>query len=529
LAEAKPKVFVREATGLVRNISGPSAFIANLCFINIALGVLTYTSAPYIFPGADVVTATILATLFSIIVSLMYTMFCWAMPRTGGDYIYVSRTIHPMVGFVANFNVTFWYTFFIGISTNWITTFALSPALLILGTITNNSGLITMASTVARPMNIVIIGLIVTIFIAAVMVLGTRLTFSINNLLFIVSIIGVVIMLGLLLSNTHASFVQDFNKYASYNAIIGNASANGYSSTGPNNFKATLGVMPFIFASTGYGIITAYFAGEVKSIRKNALYSQVLSTAVAGGVLAVLGGLAISVFGYNFLGSITDLSYTGSKAYPFAAPPYFNLFVSMLTNNPLVLDVLTISFVAAIMISFLPTYMVSTRNIFAWSFDRVVPSKFSDVNDRFHTPVYAIALVAILQAIGLIAYTYGPPAFLSLVSGAGLAEIITFIIVAIAAIIFPFRLREIYKNSPANKNVAGIPIISIVGAVSLAFYLLLEYFYLSNPLYGANIPAVYEAIGISIGLPIVIYAISYFRNKSRGLDMGLAFKTLPPE
>jgi len=451
------------------------------------------------------------------------------MPRTGGDYVYVSRTLNPLVGFVANFNVTFWYTFCIGISTNWITTFALSPALLILGTITNNAGLISMAGTVAQPMNIVIIGLIVTIFIAAIMLLGTRATFSINNILFIISIVGVVIMIGLLVSNTHASFVNDFNQYASYNAIIGNATASGYSSTGPNATTATLGVMPFIFASTGYGIITAYFAGEVKSVRKNALYSQVFSTAVGGAVLAVLGGLAVYVFGYNFLGSITDLSYSGSKAYPFAAPPYYNLFVSMLTHNPLVLDILAISFVAAIMISFLPTYMVSTRNIFAWSFDRVVPTKFSDVSERFHTPVYAIVLVAILQAVGLITYTYGPPAVLSLVSGAGMAEILTFIIVAIAAIVFPFRLKQVYKGSPADKSIAGIPLISIVGVVALAFYLLLEYFYVSNPLYGANIAAVYEAIAISIGLPIIIYVASYYHNKSRGIDMGLAFKSIPPE
>ncbi len=40
---------------------------------------------------------------------------------------------------------------------------------------------------------------------------------------------------------------------------------------------------------------------------------------------------------------------------------------------------------------------------------------------------------------------------------------------------------------------------------------------------------VYEAIAVSISLPIIVYAIAHFRNKSHGIDMGLAFKTTPPE
>ncbi len=529
LSQARPQVFAREATGLVREVGISSSFIANLSFINIALGVLTYTSAPYIFPGSNPVLATIIATIFSIFISFMYTLFVWAMPRTGGDYVYVTRIINPLVGFVANFNVTFWYTFFIGIATNWVTTLAISPALLILGTVTSNHAVINLAITLDKPENIVIIGIIVTIVMALIMISGTRITFRVNNLLFIVSIVGVAVMLGLLLTNNHSSFVNDFNQFASYNNITATAHNGGYSPQGSNDALATLGVMPFIFASTGYGIITSYFAGEVKSVRKNALYSQVLATTVGGAMLAVLGGLGISVFGYDFLGSITALYYSGSSAYPFSVTPFFNLFVSMLTHNPIVLWLLAIAFVAAIMISFLPTYMVSTRNIFAWSFDRIVPAKLSSVNERTHTPTYAIIAVAVLQAIGLVSYTYGPPVFLSLVSGAGMAEILTFIIVAIAAVIFPFRLKEIYKNSPANKNVGPVPLISIFGIVSLSFYLLLEYFYLSNPLYGANVPAVYEAIGVSIGLPIVIFALSYVRNRSKGLDPSLAFKSIPPE
>jgi len=443
--------------------------------------------------------------------------------------VLMSRVIHPAVGFIASFNVTFWYIFFIGIMTNWVTTFSLSPALLIVGNVTGNQSLIDLANTLARPENVVIVGLVVVIFNSLLMIRGVRATFTVNNIMFVISIVGVALMVWFLGTSTNADFARAFGRFASYDAIISAAHATGYSAQGPSPFVATLGVMPFIFASTGYGIITSYFAGEAKSIKKNAFYSQVVAAAIGGAMLALLGGLALRVFGYDFLGSITHLAYSGAAEYPFSVPPYFNLFVSLLTENPAILWVLAASYVASMLIALPPTYMLSTRNIFAWSFDRVIPSSFSNISDRFHTPVYAIIAVAVLQFIGLVAYTYGPPEFLSLVAGAGMAEIFSFMVVAIAAIIFPLRQKKLYASSPANISVGPIPLISIAGVVSLGFYLLLAYFYLTNPLYGANTPPVFTAIAVSVLLPLVVFIASYYYSKTKGLDLSLAFKELPPE
>jgi amino acid transporter len=529
VASTNPNSFAREATGFVREISTLSAFIANLSFINIALGILTYTTAAYVFPGSDPVVATVIATGFSICVSLMYTLLSWAMPRSGGDYIMVSRVLNPVVGFIANFNVTFWYVFFIGIATNWITTFSLAPAILTVGNLTGDQSLVSLANTLSHPQNIVAIGIVVIVFNVAIMMRGVRVTFTVNNVMFLFSMVGIGTVIWLLVTNTNADFVKAFSTYGNYNDILSAAHTSGYSPHGPNAIMATLGVMPFIFASTGYGIITSYFAGEVKSIKKNAFMSQVLSALVGGAMLAIIGALAINVFGYDFLGSITMLGTIGASQYPFSVPPYLNLFVSILTKNPTVLWLLAATLAAAIIISFLPTYMIATRNIFAWSFDRVIPIKFSSINDRTHSPAYAIGAVAILQFVGLIAYTYGPSAFLSLISGAGLAEIITFMIVALAAIVFPFKRKDLYENTSARINLGPVPLISIVSTISLAFYALLEYFYLSNVNYGANIMPVYGMTAVSLVLPAVIFAASYYYNKRRGLDLLLAFKGLPPE
>jgi len=130
-------VFIRDATGLVRNISILDAFLASLGFMALPLALLTYTTGPYLFPGSDLVFATILTTVLIIPLVLMYTLFSWAMPRSGGDYVYVSRTLHPLLGFISSFSMMFWFIFFIGFEANWAVTLAISPSLLIIGTVTS--------------------------------------------------------------------------------------------------------------------------------------------------------------------------------------------------------------------------------------------------------------------------------------------------------------------------------------------------------------------------------------------------------
>ena len=78
-------------------------------------------------------------------------------------------------------------------------------------------------------------------------------------------------------------------------------------------------------------------------------------------------------------------------------------------------------------------------------------------------------------------------------------------------------------------KVAGIPLTSISAVICLIFFVLLEYFFLTNSLYGANIPAVYEAIAFSLAVPIIIFVASYYYCKSKGIDLSLAFREIPPE
>jgi amino acid transporter len=521
------RVFVRDATGLVRAISGVDAFLACIGFLAVPLGLFTYTSAIYLFPGSDPVLATVIATVFSLFVSLMYTLFAWAMPRAGGDYVFMSRSLHPSLGFVFNGHLMIWYLVSTVFYTAGITTFAIAPSLLILGTVTGNQSLIGSANTLSAPLNVTIVGTVLIAIMVLVLLTGVRPTFKLTNVLVILSFVGYAVMLWLLAANNNADFVQVFNKFASYQGMIQAAHSAGFSPSSPTPFSQTLGITYFIFLTTGFGIATSYYAGEVKSVKRTLMISQILPTLLIGILLAVLGGLAVRDFGYDFLGSVWFLSSNSSSQYPFSVPPFWGLFVSMLTDNPAVLWLIAVTWTAAVISAIPPIFTAVSRSFFAWSFDRILPTKFAAVNQKYGSPTYSVILIGVIAEVALILSNY--TSFLTFAAGVGIAFMIAFIFVAIAAIVFPFTRKDIYSNSIAKINLGPVPLITLAGIVSLVWYVTMLYFLLSNPLYGANIPPTWLAIGATLVVPLVVYVGAYFYRKKQGLDLSLSLKEIPPE
>ena len=43
-------------------------------------------------------------------------LFASVYPRSGGEYVFPSRVVHPSVGFVVSFIQAFWYAFYFGLN-----------------------------------------------------------------------------------------------------------------------------------------------------------------------------------------------------------------------------------------------------------------------------------------------------------------------------------------------------------------------------------------------------------------------------
>jgi amino acid transporter len=242
-----------------------------------------------------------------------------------------------------------------------------------------------------------------------------------------------------------------------------------------------------------------------------------------------------------------DNWYNGYVANPLNVLPNLTLFAGILANNPALVLFLGIGIVAGFILVAPQCMILMSRILFAYSFDRVAPTWIADVNERFHTPVKAIA-VAVAGGIVMLLFLSGvlgssnSATALSLYSYAGLATIgVTFTIVSITAIVFPYRNKQLYEAATISKRkVAGVPMITLLGVVSLLYcagtiiwYTYDQAFYFGACSSGAVVACDYNWFLVIL---VILFAATigyYFAmrsfRKARGLPFDLAFAEIPPE
>jgi APA family basic amino acid/polyamine antiporter len=514
-------LYTRQATGLVREIGLGSSIALNVSFISIPLAVLIATQAPAAFPGADPLWVTLIAAVLCVFPTLLYGLFMAVMPRTGGDYVFVSRTAHPWVGFAAYFNVTAWY----------LAPFGFSSAFTTIGAAADSPTFTRWATDVTSKNWGFAIGSVTLVLVFLLMSMNIRVTLRIYQVLFAISLLGVILSIILLLLHGRGDFRDAVSGFGGdYDKVIRDAHAAGYAGGAKFDFSNTILAMPLAFASFGYAIVTTYAGGEVRSPRSTGIKGMLLSLAIAGTLVALLMGLASRTFGNDFLGSATTLSNSGDENYPFSSPSFFFFFVSMLTSSTTLIVIISISFIVAFIVALPATFLIATRSLFAWSFDRVLPARISSVNERTHSPLVANTIVLVVTLIYLALIVYGTSYFLEIFFTAGLAELLTFMVVALCGIVFAYRRRELYERAPITRKwMAGIPVLTIVGVIALAVYILFFYPLATNDTLGANSSTGWWATAIIASIGIVIWPISYLVNKNRGVDLNLTYRELPPE
>jgi basic amino acid/polyamine antiporter, APA family len=523
--------YTRQATGLVREISVGSNIALNVSFVSLPLAALVATEAPFSFPGANPFWVTVICVILCIVPTLLYGMLTKVMPRSGGDYVFVSRTIHPWLGFAANFNISAWYLLVIAYFGYLLAPLGFSPAFTALGVATHNSTFLQWGATLgtSKPWGFAI-GAIILVLCAALMSMSLRRALKIYGVLFLFSLVSVALSIIVLAIHGRGDFISSVTQFGgNYNKIITDAHKAGYAGSATFSFKNTILAMPLAFASFGYAIVSAYAGGEIRSAKTRSLRAMLYSLAISGILVALLMALALRTFGNDFLGSATYLSNTGSKLYPFGSPAFFFFFVSMVAHNPVLIGLINFSYIAAYVVALPATFLIVSRNLFAWSFDRVLPDKVSDVNEKTHSPIVANVIILIATLLYLVLIIWGTTGFLDIFYTAGLAELLTFFVVAITGILFPVLRRELYERSPIRGTFLGVPTISLIGIAALIIYALFFYPLATNDVLGANTTLGWVITGVIAGVGILGYPVSYLLNRARGIDLSLAFKQLPPE
>lgn len=526
------KIFTRQATGLTKDIGGLDTFVYNVNNQNIGIGVaFMLLFVPGFYAGADMFGAMLIGLVLALPMAFVYALFSAAIPRSGGDYVYISRTLHPMLGFVASWNWVAWMTVYIGVPAAYLAQYGLSGFFRIAGVATGNAGLIDVANSFVNPWVTFIAGAVLIVAFAVIFAAGTKIYFRLQNIVFGIGMIGVALAIGLAFLGSSSEFAANFDRYVAAAGGITNASSVAFQ---PEPYSAE----QTFFSSTWpqfivlFAITSSFLGGEVRRARVSQLIGMPGGVVFVTFFMFLLTAGLVQLVGLPLLGGISA-NYFSPDALGLAFVPAYNeLVAAAFMDNVIIALLLGFTFVFWTYVWLPINFLASTRAFLAWSLDGLMPARLSEVNAQRHTPTMAIVIVAILGLISLFLYTQGVINTLYGIFG----WVLSFLTCAVAAIFFPFRQRAVFESSPVAWRVAGIPVMSIAGVVATAALLVVEWIWWADPINGLQYTP--DVLGdhrmwIASAGVLVTGAIWYLAARAlqarRGVRVERAFAEIPPE
>jgi amino acid transporter len=526
--------FARQATGLVRQAGALDVFIYNTNFINIAIGVaFIFLFVPAgAYPGANVYVTILLTVLVVLPTNLVYGALASIMPRSGGDYVYVSRTLGPLWGLAANWNYTVWSFFYIGVPAAFLGKYGISSLMRTIGVYSGNPNLVNVGTFFASPVGTFLAGVVLIAVFTAIFITGLSTYMRVQNVLFVVAMLGLVAIVVVALGTSADQYVARFNAYFAsvtghpdtHKVILDTLGKNAPAATA-FDLHDTVAAMTWAFSVLGFGLASAYIGGEVKGANRAQMRGMVGSVLFSAAWMLLLVAVVVHVIPYDLIGAISAAD-PGKTGVGFT--PVFTELVSVLTSNWLLLLLIGVGF-CLWTYAWLPIYIITaTRNMLAWAFDGLLPVRVSAVDERFHSPIVAILISSGLGVVFLGVYAFDTS--FQVISGF-FGQVWTYMLAGIAAIVLPYKLRDLFEASPVRWRVAGVPVLSILGVLSIVGMGVIEYAYLNDPNSGISLRApTMILINVAVFLSgFVFYVITRAVRARQGVDLGLAFAEIPPE
>jgi amino acid transporter len=536
-------VFAREATGLVRGVSPFSAAIFNLS--NAPVGfVIVYSSVLGFgfFAGGSVLLGTVIAVLGSIPVLLNYVFLTASMPRTGGDYVFISRLLHPALGFAANFGLAVIQIIGAGAVATFVALLGVSPAFSTLSNITGSQACADIATWSATKHGSFIIGAVVLTVLAALLVRGTATALRFNSAAWFIGFFSLMIMIGVLLFTSRSGFKAEFNSFVSrtadlpngYDAVIARGAQAGFAERDSLYMLWPL-VAVGMFGS-GWFFWSTYISGEIKGARQLGREMRMImfGAVINAAVLILALALIIKTFGYEFISSLTWLLTNAPDQVPFftGEGAHVVFLTGLASGSDILASIFVVTFIAWTL-PLLTCYLLGVqRCAFAWSFDQIMPAKLSEVSPRTQTPVFLILVVWVLTLASTAVSAFTDlvvQIFASTFLGTALFSMF---LASVAAVVFPYRKPEVYRASPiARYSIGRIPLITVTGVAGLLFTLAWCAAYVVFPEFGmhANSSVLTLVLVGSFVLGLVIYYVARAVRVNQGIPMDLVFAEVPPE
>lgn len=336
--------------------------------------------------GGWVLPAFVLASVPALLAALAYAALSSAMPRAGGSYVFVSRTLHPFWGFIASFSQWFGLSVVIGVVAYMSIPF--------LGTVLRLAGLTSTADLLSSGTPRLAASLVLLWLFAGMNLLGLR-TLQAGMVAMVAltfALASIVLVAGLVY--TRADFLA---------AVAGDAGVLPDAPLpAPAGWPGFLQASALLFASyIGFDAI-AQAGGEARDPAR----SLPRATLVTFGLVAV--------FYWLFTAAVYRIvpwtyMYQASLKGDISAPSLLSQVLSPAWTALLSLGA------ALALVKDLPAMLLSvSRLVFAWARDGLFPSVLLRVHGRTGSPYAAILFSTGVSTLGILGSHYAGDIFLGI-------------------------------------------------------------------------------------------------------------------
>ncbi len=503
---ATTKLFTRQATGLVRSVSPTTMLLANLGEIAFGTGILTLNFYNGIYAGGNAALTVLIFTLVGMFEAYIYFHVIRTVGRTGGDYVWISRNLGPVIGGLLTLGFVFTGLPFIAISLNWLWTLSLGPSASAIASVSSSgSSLASAIGTItSTPLDLLVISLVILALVTAVNLFSPKSGYLLLSGFVIVALVGTLMMAGVYVG-LGSSGIQ--SSISSYLAKAGDSSYSHYASQGaPFSLTNTFLLLPAAAYVMPWINNAAAFSGELKNLKRSSWVSTFIPILISGILISTFMAMYYATLGFSFVMGSSSL--------------YFNMLTVAtiaMGSNPAFIWIMNITFAFWYLASLQQTILAISRYSLGMSFDRLIPIQLSKVSDRYHSPIAALAFTFVVAIPMIVIASYRN--WLSLFSTIALAMVF-FTFMGITAIVYAIKKRDSLRGTSYALIVSG--------AIVASFFAYLSYLNLTDTVYGINTLSVVLMVSLWI-LGALLYPISKAYWKRKDVDLSLVFKELPPE
>lgn len=526
-------VFERKATGLVREGRTRDALFYNVMWASVGLTFAFFWLFYGSYSGANAIVGFLIAAALGLPGAFLYAMLTQVMPRTGGDYVFNSRALHPAVGFAASFSFCFWLIIVMGVYTTYVAEYGFAALARTIAGYTGATGWLDVANWLTTSWGLFIVGTALLLLSAVLFALGgIRLFFRVQAWGFALYVLGALV-LPALIGYLGGDFSGHLDAYAANLGVADastrlaeSAAAAGHESSG-FSWGATIKSVSLWWFIFGFIYSSNYFAGEIRQKRRTHLLSIPGAVALVVVILLVITPAFVKMVGYDVAG---QFSLADPASYGFAGAPGYAEVMAIASGSPVLGVLIVFGFTVGLVVWLPQTILLVSRSMFAWSFDRVVPQQLSHVESRTRSPVVAIAVMTTL-CVGSTAMFAFTDWFSPLAAPFG-QTLFTLLITALSGTILAFRHPRLVASTSYGRRILGIPLLSVVGALAVLGFGGAVAILLIDPNSGvslANDPAkLATAVAVYV-VGVLIYLSSRVLRKRQGYDLDLAYRELPAE